>query len=58
VITSVGAAEGCDLLILLVWGFGVLGFWGFGVLGAYPLLRVGLLAVSLLQRLTFPDAEK
>jgi hypothetical protein len=50
VITSVGAAEGCDLLILLVWGF--------GVLGAYPLLRVGLLAVSLLQRLTFPDAEK
>jgi hypothetical protein len=49
VFRPVGAAEGCDLLILL-FGFWVLGF------GAYPLLRLGLLAVSLLQRLTFPDA--
>ncbi|RON88070.1 hypothetical protein BK672_28215 [Pseudomonas fluorescens] len=31
---------------------------GVGDLGAYPLLRVLPLAVSLLQRLTFPDAEK
>ena len=50
VIPSVGAAAGGDLLIL----FGI-GDWG---LGAYPLLRVLPLAVSLLQRLTFPDAEK
>jgi hypothetical protein len=37
----------------------VMGQWGWGlVMGAYPLLRVPPLAVSLLQRLTFPDAEK
>jgi len=36
------------------------GLWVLGLvgLGAYPLLRVLPLAVSLLQRLTFPDAEK
>jgi hypothetical protein len=54
VISSVGAAAGCDLFDFVCdWGVDL----GSG-LGAYPLLRVLPLAVSLLQRLTFPDAEK
>ncbi|WP_283438678.1 hypothetical protein [Pseudomonas helmanticensis] len=60
-ITSVGAAAGCDLLILFgIWiGIGIGLRLGIGLgLGAYPLLRVLPLTVSLLQRLTFPNAEK
>jgi hypothetical protein len=41
--------------------FGLGGLWAdqvLGALGVYPLLRVLPLTVSLLQRLTFPDAEK
>jgi hypothetical protein len=47
--------------------FGLFGLFGLGglwadhalwVLGEYPLFWVRPLTVSLLQRLTFPDAEK
>ena len=69
----VGAAEGCDLLLLPFCGrspglvgrvflfFGLGGLWAghaLGGLGEYPFLRVRQLAVSPLRRGTFPDAEK
>jgi hypothetical protein len=47
-------------LTFSVWGC-LGGLWAdqaFGVLGEYPFLRVLRLAVSLLQRVTFADAQK
>jgi hypothetical protein len=42
----------------MLWLGGIWADQVLGVLGVYPLLRVWRLAVPLLQRVTFADAQK